>query len=367
MVTVNNPFWHDELAEVDITTTTLPLALDHYNLSYLKEHQEYFNFKYIEWNFTENDKTVVKVIERPYFKDAKAFADYTQNLEHFKYTIFQTEKGENETEHIQCFLIFTVSKWFDTIKKYFPTANIQATLGTNVQARDYCSKTETRVGEVYELGQFAEERARTDNAQFLEFIDSGANNNELKKLFPALFLKTYTNIDKMRQENIFEDYKKKFRNIETTYIYGGTGVGKTLHIYNTYGFDIYRVTNYGSHPFDQYSGEDIITFEEFDSSFKITEMLNYLDRYPLMLPCRFNDKVACYTKVFIISNKSIKEQYPNIQNEKMEQYKALMRRTHNIAQMDKNGNLIYEKKDGKEVHNIEMIRLSPEEEKDLPF
>jgi hypothetical protein len=174
-------------------------------------------------------------------------------------------------------------------------------------------------------------------------LDDGADNQQLKKLYPMLYSKIYSNIDKMRQEIIFMEYKKKFRNIEATYIYGDTGVGKTSYIYETYGFDIYRVTNYSKNPFDQYEGQDIIIFDEFDSSFKITEILNYLDRYPLMLPCRFNDKVACYTKVFILSNKPIKEQYPNIQTDHPKQYEAFLRRINTIIRFDKNGSHIYEK------------------------
>jgi hypothetical protein len=72
-----------------------------------------------------------------------------------------------------------------------------------------------------------------------------------------------------------------------------------------------------------------------------------------MLPCRFNDKVACYTKIFIISNKSIQEQYPNIQTEKVEQYNAFLRRIHNIIHFNKDGSHIYDKPtDPKEIELV---------------
>jgi hypothetical protein len=360
ILTINNPFFNAEHKEADISNTKLPLALDYMKLDHLKAPNviDCFDFKFIEWQV--NNET--KIIERPYFKNMECVVKYVQSLEHFKYSIFQQEKVE--TEHIQMFLVFTVGKMFNTIKTYFPTAHIEECKGSNVQCRDYCSKTETRIGEVYELGQFAEERARTDIAGFFEALDSGMTNTQLKKLYPSIFARVFQNIDKMRQDSLFEEYKKKFRNIETTYIYGKTGIGKTSYIYEKFGFNIYRVTNYGYHPFDYYEGQDIIIFDEFDSSFKITEMLNYLDRYPLALPCRFNDKVACYTKIFIISNKTIKEQYPNIQTEKMEQYNAFLRRIHNIARMDNNGNLIYEKQNGQEIKQFEFVKVN---DTDLPW
>ncbi len=44
-------------------------------------------------------------------------------------------------------------------------------------------------------------------------------------------------------------------------------------------------------------------------------MLNYLDGYPLKLEARYSDKTACYTKLYIISNISLEEQYPNVRDE----------------------------------------------------
>ena len=72
--------------------------------------------------------------------------------------------------------------------------------------------------------------------------------------------------------------------------------------------NVYRVTNY-KHPFDGYKGEPVILFDEFRSSLPLPDMLNYLDVYPLMLPSRYADRVACYTRVFIVSNIPLEEQY----------------------------------------------------------
>ena len=63
-----------------------------------------------------------------------------------------------------------------------------------------------------------------------------------------------------------------------------------------YGYEnVYHVTNY-DHPFDDYRGQNVILFDEFRSSLPVADMLKYLDGYPLMLPCRYSNKVACYTK-----------------------------------------------------------------------
>ena len=92
---------------------------------------------------------------------------------------------------------------------------------------------------------------------------------------------------------------------------------------------MYRVTDY-DHPFDSYKGQDVIVFEEFRSSLKIQDMLNYLDGYPCELPCRYNNKLACFTKVYIITNISFNQQYINIQAESKETWTAFCRRIHHF-------------------------------------
>ena len=42
-------------------------------------------------------------------------------------------------------------------------------------------------------------------------------------------------------------------------------------------------------------------------------MLNLLDVYPPILPARYSDKVACFTKVYITSNLPLNRQYETVQ------------------------------------------------------
>ena len=124
--------------------------------------------------------------------------------------------------------------------------------------------------------------------------------------------------------------------LEVTYIHGTTGTGKTRGVMEQYGYaNVYRVTDY-QHPFDSYGGQDVIVFEEFRSSLKIQDMLNYLDGYPIVLPCRYNNKQACFHKVFIISNWSLTEQFASVQGDYPETWKAFLRRIHHIKVYDNN-------------------------------
>ncbi|MBA9083828.1 hypothetical protein FHR92_000271 [Fontibacillus solani] len=59
-------------------------------------------------------------------------------------------------------------------------------------------------------------------------------------------------------------------------------------------------------------------------------MLNYLDGYPLELPCRYANKVACFTKVYIVSNTGLLEQYKNAQEQANNVWEAFLRRIHKV-------------------------------------
>lgn len=241
--------------------------------------------------------------------------------------------------------IYTYSKnpvRFSTLKNHFPQAHIEKAYGTSAQNRDYVfkegdkwahdKKKETNLTDTHEeWGEMPVERqgARNDYAELYEMIQEGMSNYEILEENPD-FISQLDRMDKVRQTIREEEFKDVFRKLEVTYIYGDTGAGKTRSIMEKYGYsNVFRITNYRN-PFDQYKGQDVIIFEEFYNSLPITQMLLYLDGYPVMLPCRYADKVACFTKVYLLSNRNLKEQYLDIQEYSPETWKAFLRRIHNI-------------------------------------
>lgn len=264
------------------------------------------------------------------------FHDYCAGLEHVKYFIFQREKGEKkETEHYQVYIEFTIGKRFETIKKYFPRAHIEKCGGSKTQNRDYCSKQDTRIGQVYEYGEFADERARTDLKAMCNLVKENKSEFEIMELFPSQSARYHNFIPKYKQAYLADKYKKTIRNLEVIYIYGTAGSGKTRYVMDKFGFEnVCRVTDYSRDPFFAYDCQDVLVFEEFRSSLKITDMLNYLDLYPLQLPSRYTNKTACYTKVYIISNIPIYEQYKSVLEEQKETWQAFRRRIHKVHNFD---------------------------------
>ena len=158
-------------------------------------------------------------------------------------------------------------------------------------------------------------------------IVGGATNAEIMREVPSAMMKIQ-HMDAARQTLLAEEYCTKWRDLHVAYIWGKTGVGKTRSIMEKYGYDqVYRINSY-AHPFDNYKGEPVILFDEFRSSLPISDMLKYLEGYPVWLPCRYNDKVACFTSVYIVSNIPLTSQYPNVQIDEPETWSAFCRRFH---------------------------------------
>lgn len=228
-----------------------------------------------------------------------------------------------------------------TLHKKFVGAHRDLAKGTAQENREYVSKTgkwagslkeETKVdGTFEEWGEMPIERQgqRSDLSDLYGFIKDGMSDYDILEQCPD-YLLHMDKVERVRQTLRQEQYKNIWRDMKVTYIYGDTGTGKTRGVMDKYGYaNVFRVTDY-SHPFDNYKGQEVIIFEEFRSSLKIGDMLNYLDGYPLELPSRYTNKYACYTKVYIISNIPLSAQYNMLQREDYESYLAFLRRINTI-------------------------------------
>lgn len=251
------------------------------------------------------------------------------------------EIGEQGTPHTHLYLYAKHAIEFTAIKTRFYGSHIEAAKGSHKENRDYIRKEgkweetkkhETNLPDTFEeSGELPPERTRRESfsEDVIHMIEDGATNAEILRNNPSTLTKL-PHIERARQTLLEEKYRNTWRDVEVTYIFGPPGTGKTRSVMEKYGYaNVFRVTNY-NHPFDGYSGQDVILFDEFRSSLPVTEMLNYLDGYPLMLPCRYADKVACYTKAYLISNIPFNDQYPNIQVSEPDTFAAFQRRIHHI-------------------------------------
>lgn len=247
---------------------------------------------------------------------------------------FQLEAGENETRHHQAYLHFSQPLSFNAIKEVFPTAHIESMKGTPQDSMMYCTKQDTRVEEPVIWGDLPQQGRRNDLEEIYELIKNGSSNKEIREQFPGQYIRYQDKLKLIRQELLDEEYSKIYRHLEVIYMSDQPGVGKTRFVMEKYGYEtVFRVSNY-KNPFDYYDGQEVIIFEEFRDSLPIEQMLNYLDGYPLRLPARYSDRVACYKTVFIISNWHYENQYKDIQRHNKSTFEAFRRRFTMIGSLN---------------------------------
>ena len=263
------------------------------------------------------------------------------------YVCLADEIGASGTYHTHVYLYSSSPMRFGTVKRRFPTAHIDKANGTSQEIRDYIrkegkwadtDKAETRVeGTFKEFGTLPSESQEKSPkmAQLMQDVKDGFSTTEIIENDPSFAFKI-NDIDALREKLLFERFRKENRPVKVHYLFGDSGTGKTRSIYEKHPpEDIYRITDYSGQSgarFDDYHGEPVIVFEEFHSQVPISAMLNFLDIYPLRLPARYRDRVACFDTVYITSNIPLEQQYMDVQRRELETWNAFLRRIHSATE-----------------------------------
>ena len=277
------------------------------------------------------------------------------------YFCMADEIATTGTYHTHIFLFSPSPMRFSTVKNRFSTAHIEKAYGSAKANRAYIlkeghwadtDKAETSVsGTFEEWGDLPAEKEEEAPEMFklIQDLRAGKSVMEIIEDNPKLSFRI-REIETLRQAILEEKYSAENRALEVTYLYGASGTGKTRGIFEKHDRkSICRITDYGGRNgvrFDAYHCQDVLVLEEFHSQIPISAMLNYLDIYPLTLPARYTDRIACYTKVYITSNIPLEEQYRDIQRYQMETWRAFLRRVQNVIEYLRDGSTVQHKKGG---------------------
>ena len=319
-----------------------------------------------DWCFTVNNPV----------QSEQEFLEYLKTVSDLRYAVFQRERApETGTEHYQGYFEFTQPKWFTTIKKYLSKANIgvdahiEQRRAKRTQARLYCMDEETRISPTYyEYGEFIEDGERTDLTDIMRDIENDVSFYDLSKKHGNRFIRVMKWAKEYRQAYLENKYKRLFRKMQVYYIYGSAGCGKTSYVFNKHGYDdVYRTTNYEFGWIDDYNGEKVLFLDEFRSSFKISEILDYLDGQPIRIRGRHFNRVACYDTVYIVSNISLKEQYTNIQQNEPETWAAFLRRITAVYNFDISKETPVNKHTGKLQEKAAITLIPLDDDSESPF
>lgn len=293
-----------------------------------------------KWNITINNPL-------DYGFNHQKIKDCIDSLKSVKYWAMCDEMGS--TLHTHIIIYRTSPLLFQTLKKLFPPAHIEKMMGTVVENREYLmkdgkwkgtDKEETKLVNTFEeFGTVPEERQgqRNDLTALYDMIKEGKSNYEILEDNPN-YMMQLEKVERCREILRYEQFKNIVREMHVEYWFGDPGSGKTSGVYKLYGgYDkVYRVTD-NRNPWDGYKGQDVILFDDFRAcDFDINILLKWLDIYPLELPCRYNNKQACFTHIYFTSNNSFDQLYRTVQTEDASTWNAFCRR-FNVIKEFRNG------------------------------
>lgn len=266
--------------------------------------------------------------------------DIEEALGGYDVVVAQLERGGTTSYlHWQAYLEHTAPIRFSTLQRRIPGCHLVARKAPKCKAYEYVTKEATRVegvdriviGEPEKLLE-SRQGERTDIQKVRDAIlEDGMSVEEVLMEVPesGRFVNYVRELVSARDRKAG---KSKQRDVQVLYLYGPPGTGKTSWVYENWS-DVCRVTSYG-HPFDGYMGEDVLVLDEFNGQLPLEFMNNLLDRYPLALPARYQDRVAKFNQVVIVSNHAPWDLYEKAE---VVTRKAFARRLQRVIWMDEKG------------------------------
>jgi hypothetical protein len=252
---------------------------------------------------------LLTIFEQPEGKEKRTEESISEMLDPLPW-MGQLEEGhETHHRHFQIYVEAPNALRFSTIKKKAPDAHIEPRKGTQRQAFDYCSKSDTRLEGPFfhgidKPGDESSPGQRMDLSMISDALLSGMSVDDMlvnPEFSPRLArcMNWARSIEQAVMAKAHEEYKTTDREVEVHYIWGEPGIGKTYSIKTQ--DDIFEPSYDGK--WDGYSGQDSVLFDEFAGQIPLYQMNRYLEGYrDTRLPARYHDLFACYHHVFIVSN-----------------------------------------------------------------
>lgn len=183
-------------------------------------------------------------------------------------------------------------------------------------ASDYVWKEDTRVeGTQFELGRKPLDRGKDKD---WESIRDQAKRGRLDDIPADIYVRNYNSLKRIAQDHLAPIAVVR----EVVVYWGVTGAGKSRRAWEEAGLDAYP-KDPRSKFWDGYRGHENVVIDEFRGDIDISHLLRWFDRYPVIVEVKGSSTVLSARKIWITSNISPREWYPNLDNATMD---ALLRR-----------------------------------------
>ncbi len=244
--------------------------------------------------------------------------------------------------HIHMVLEDVKAMRFTALKKFLPSAHLQATKGTKDQAINYIKKKGkfAEKGEVvlYEQ-QYGEIKGSQGNRRDLEIIEELIQQGLTPSYIMGMSL-SYRRYEKLIKDAYYAKRHSEtpfLRKIKVIWHVGESGSGKSYvanQIAEQQGEDsFYFVSDYDNGGFDRYNGEPILFMDEFRGQIKYSTLLSMLQGYKTQLHSRYTNCVCLWNEVHITSVLPPEMVYKNMveDNRNLDTLKQLLRRIDTIV------------------------------------
>lgn len=233
-----------------------------------------------------------------------------QALEPYDGYLGQLEQGEGGTEyrHWQLVLVHAEPIRFSTLRRRLPTAHVEPVRDLRASLA-YVQKENTRVEDEPPLvkGEIKPgpgQGHRSDLEALRRRILDGDETVDRLIMDDATAWRHGRMVGDLVGARDRARLGSDLRDVQVRVIYGDTGTGKTraaLDGLRRLG-SVCRVTHWGVGAFDGYDGQDSIIFDEFAGQPPLSELLTWLDVYPVALPARYRPRQAAYSRVVLCTN-----------------------------------------------------------------
>lgn len=230
----------------------------------------------------------------------------------------QSEVGAGGLHHFQVCVAFSKNRRRQAVRNLLPG---HWELTRSVAAEDYVWKEDTRVaGSQFELGRRPFKR---NSATDWEAVRTSAKAGKLEEVPADVFIKHYSAL-----RRIAADSCRPVPAIRTCHVFwGATGTGKSRRAWEEAGIQAYAKA-----PLTKwwcgYDGELNVIIDEFRGILSVSNLLRWLDRYPVRVETKGGSVPLCATTFWITSNVSPDDWYPDIDPATLEALRRRMNITH---------------------------------------
>lgn len=255
------------------------------------------------WVFTLNNHNSVDA--------PRVFADTAS------YCVWQEERGESGTPHLQGYLYFSTGpRRLSSLKALLPSAHFEPRRGSHDQARDYVTKDDTRISGPYEYGTepvATGQGARSDLVSLKRALDDDRPLSEVWDEHFNTMIKYHKGASEYKRVKQMAN-PRDFKTVCFA-LFGPTSGGKSYAARANFPKAYWPSKPAAKQPFyfDGYDGRAPIVLDEFYGWIPYDLLLRLCDNTPLMLPTKGGFVGVAPVAIVFTSNKS-PEQWYNYQH-----------------------------------------------------